>query len=336
MTSASPPLRFGVLGAARIVNGALIDPARRLPGDAVVSAIAARDVARARVYAAEHGIATVHSTYDAVIDDPELDAIYVPTPAALHAHWTLRALDAGKHVLCEKPFTSNAAEARRVADTAARAAHERGLVCGQAFHWRHHPLAQRVLERLAEGAIGTPRSFDGVFTVPIQNPADIRYDLALGGGATMDLGCYPLHWLRTFAGETPVVTEARAQEGPAGVDVAMEATLAFPGGARGTMRCAMTTDSAFFAGVVIEGDRGTLRILNPLAPHRGHQLAFETDRGTHTETVAGDTTYTHQLRAFVAAARGESPFPTDAADAVLDMQLIDATYRAAGLSPRGT
>jgi predicted dehydrogenase len=334
--SARRPLRFGVLGAAKIVANALLDPARRMPGDAVVTAIAARDVGRARDYAARHGIEAVHARYDDVIDDPSLDVVYIPTPAALHARWTLRALAAGKHVLCEKPFTANATEAACVADAAARAANERGLVCGQAFHWRYHPLVARVQALLASGAIGAPRSFDGVFTVPIRDPADIRYDLALGGGATMDLGCYPLQWLRTFAGETPVVTSARALQGPPGVDVAMDATLAFPGGARGSMRCAMANDSSFYAGLVIECEGGTLRVVNPLVPHVGHQIVWTDKAGEHTETVPGDSTYTHQLRAFVAAVRGEARFVTDAADAVIDMQLIDATYRAAGLQPRGT
>lgn len=335
MTAAHRRLRIGVLGAARIVEKALIDPARRMPDDVVVSAIAARDASRAREYAATHDIEVVHARYDDVIDDPSLDVIYIPTPAALHARWTLRALAAGKHVLCEKPFTANEEEAIGVSDAAARARNERGLVCGQAFHWRYHPLVTRVQTLVASGAIGALRALEGVFTVPIRDLADIRYDLALGGGATMDLGCYPLQWLRAFAGETPVVTSAHATEGPPGIDVAMNAALAFPGGARGRMRCAMAGDVPLFAGLVIEGECGTLRVVNPLAPHVGHQLSWTNADGDHAETVPGETTYTHQLRAFVAAVRGESSFITDAADATIDMRLIDATYRAAGMQPRG-
>ena len=140
-TSSDPttPLRFGILGAARIAPMALIQPARRVP-EAQVVAIAARDGAKARAFAAKHGIPRVHESYDALLADPELDAIYNPLPNGLHCEWTIRALRAGKHVLCEKPIASNASEAQQMAD----AARETGRVLVEAFHWRYHPLAKRV------------------------------------------------------------------------------------------------------------------------------------------------------------------------------------------------
>src|SRR3954447_2607033 len=144
-------LRFGVLGAARIAPPALVRPAARVPG-ATVSAIAARDPQRARAFADKHGIATVHTSYDDLIADPDIDAVYNPLPNGLHAEWTLRALAAGKHVLCEKPFASNEDEARKVAD----AAEASGLVVMEAFHYRYHALAQKMLE--AVQSVGTIRS----------------------------------------------------------------------------------------------------------------------------------------------------------------------------------
>jgi predicted dehydrogenase len=130
---------MGTLGAARITPAAPIKPARQVP-EVTVTAVAARDPARARQFAARHGIAAVHDSYEALLADPDVDAVYNPLPNSLHAPWTLRAIAAGKHVLCEKPFTSNEAEAAEVAD-AARSA---GLVVMEAFHYRHHPLARRM------------------------------------------------------------------------------------------------------------------------------------------------------------------------------------------------
>src|SRR5205823_14173805 len=128
-------LRFGVLGAARIAPLAIVKPARQVDG-VVVSAIAARDPERAKEFASKHGIPKVHTSYDALVDDPDIDAVYIPLPNGLHAQWTLRAIAAGKHVLCEKPFTANAAEAEQVAD----AAEASDVVVMEAFHYRYHPL----------------------------------------------------------------------------------------------------------------------------------------------------------------------------------------------------
>src|SRR5205823_1392444 len=145
-------VRIGTLGAARITPAALIKPAKETPEVDVVAA-AARDEARAEKLAARHGIGRVHASYDALLADPEVDAVYNPLPNALHAEWTIKALEAGKHVLCEKPFTSNAAEAELVAKTAEAT----GLVVMEAFHWRYHPLAARVLDIVGSGELGELR-----------------------------------------------------------------------------------------------------------------------------------------------------------------------------------
>src|SRR6185369_12699923 len=169
-------LRIGVLGAARIAPNALIRPARQVD-DVTVAAVAARDPARARAFAAKHGIGRVHDSYDALIDDPELDAIYNPLPNGLHGVWTLRALAAGKHVLCEKPFTANADEARLVADAVSASDH----VVMEAFHYRYHPLAARLLELLDGGTIGEVRHVEARMCFPLPVFSNIRYNLALAG-----------------------------------------------------------------------------------------------------------------------------------------------------------
>src|SRR5881296_1757159 len=159
---AAPPLRFGILGAARIAPMALVKPARRVP-EATVLAVAARDPERARRFAARHGIPRVHQSYDALLADPEIDAVYNPLPNALHAPWTIRALAAGKHVLCEKPFAASVAEARSMAEAATRA----GRVLMEAFHYRYHPLFARLRAIIGLGELGTVRHLEAHFCIPI-------------------------------------------------------------------------------------------------------------------------------------------------------------------------
>src|SRR6202165_6149488 len=185
-------LRIGTLGAAKINPAALINPSRKLPDVSVVN-MSARDPARARKFAQRHGIERVHSTYDDVLSDPDVDTIYSPLPNGLHAHWTLAALAAGKHVLCEKPFTSNTAEAEEVATAASQS----GLVVMEAFHWRYHPMAARLLEILQSGQLGELRHIEAWVCFPLPFPNNIRYRFELGGGATMDAGCYAIHMVRT-------------------------------------------------------------------------------------------------------------------------------------------
>ncbi len=157
--------------------------------------------ARADQFAAKHGIARVHDNYDELIADPDLDAVYNPLPNGLHAQWTIAALDAGKHVLCEKPFTSNAKEAEAVAAAADRT----GLVVMEAFHYRYHPLAHRMREIVDSGELGTIRHVDTALCFPLPKFSDIRYQYDLGGGALMDAGSYTVHMARLLGGEEPEV-----------------------------------------------------------------------------------------------------------------------------------
>ncbi|MFW2380409.1 MAG: Gfo/Idh/MocA family protein, partial [Acidimicrobiales bacterium] len=179
-------IRFGVLGAARISGKALYQPAIDTEGVGL-EAIAARDRSRAEVDATQWGIARVLDSYDEVLADPDIDAIYNPLPVSLHHTWTIAALEAGKHVLSEKPFAANAALARQIVDAADRT----GQVCMEAFHWRYHPMAARIREILDAGSLGAIQSVDAVFDVYIQPEDDVRQSFELCGGALMDLGCYP-------------------------------------------------------------------------------------------------------------------------------------------------
>jgi predicted dehydrogenase len=328
-------LRIGVLGAARITPAALIRPARAVP-DVTVAAVAARDPGRAKAFAATHRIPTVYPDYPALLADPDLDAVYIPLPNGLHAQWTLAALAVGKHVLCEKPLTSNADQAREVAD----AADASGLVLMEAFHYRYHPLMARVRQLLDEGAVGTVQRMRAVLAFPLPRFSDIRYRLDLAGGATMDAGCYPVNLLRFLAGTEPEVVSARATLRSPGVDRAMTAQLRFPGGQSpagidATVTASLWSRRLLGLSVRIRGDGGWLRVFNYVMPGSVHHLVWHTrHERIRRERVPGEASYTHQLRAFVASVRDGAPVPTSARDAVANMTVIDNIYRAAGLEPR--
>ena len=323
-------LRIGTLGAARITPAALIRPAAAVDG-VRVTAVAARDVARAQHFADKHGIERVHRSYDHLIADPELDAIYNPLPNGLHCEWTVRALEAGKHVLCEKPLAANEAEARQMADAAAAS----GRVLFEAFHWRYHPLAERTLEIVRSGELGRVTRVEAGMCFPLPVPSDIRYQLDLAGGATMDCGCYVVSMVRHLSGQEPEVVSARMKAMSPGVDRYMQAELRFPDGASGRVRCSMWSARLLELSLRIVGEQGELRIFNPVMPQFYHRLRVRTESGRRAEKVAGEASYTCQLRAFLAAVREGAPVPTDGADGVANMRVIDAIYRAAGYAPRG-
>jgi predicted dehydrogenase len=328
------PLRIGTLGAARITPTALIRPARRVPEVEVV-AVAARDRERAERFAGKHKIPTVHTSYEDLIADPTVDAVYNPLPNGLHGRWTLAALKAGKPVLCEKPFTANADEAEQVA----AAARDTGLVVMEAFHYRYHPLVDRVLE-IIRGELGPLRRVETRMCIPLPSRKDIRFQLDLAGGAVMDTGCYAIHQARTLAGAEPEVVSARAKCVSPGVDRWLKADLQFPDDCTGSFECALWSGKLLSLGARVEGEHGTLKVLNLTGPQYFHRVVVRTrDPATgaerkRRERVKGEHTYWYQLNAFVAAVRDGAPYPTTPGDAVANMQVIDAAYRAAGLEPR--
>ncbi|SEP93601.1 Predicted dehydrogenase [Lentzea xinjiangensis] len=322
-------VRIGVLGAARITPAAVIRPAR-FSTVAEVVAVAARSPQRAKAFADRHGIARVHGSYDELLADPAVDAVYNPLPNGLHGKWTLAALEAGKHVLCEKPFTANAAEAEAVA----KAADASGLVVMEAFHYRYHPLALRVEEIMRSGALGPLRHVEASVCFPLPVFSDIRYDYSLAGGAMMDAGCYAVHMVRLLGGEEPEVRSARALLRGPGVDRAMRASLRFPSGHTGSVHASMWSPTLLKLHMRAIGENGTLRVLNPLGPHRFHRLSLRLKNRNSVETFGRRTTYAHQLDAFTGAVLRGEPFPTTAGDAVKNMAVIDSVYRAAGLPLR--
>jgi predicted dehydrogenase len=329
MATVTTSLRIGTLGAAKIAPAALLKPSRQVAG-VTVTAVAARDRVRAEKFAAKHGIGRVHDSYEALLADPDVDAIYNPLPNGLHGLWTQRALAAGKHVLCEKPFTANADEAEKVAAAAAAA----NLVVMEAFHWRYHPLAKRMIEVVDSGVLGAVRRIHTWVCFPLPVPGDIRYRLDLAGGATMDAGCYAINMVRMLAGAEPKVLSARAKLSSPGVDRAMTAELAFEDGRTARIQASMFSIRLLYVAARVVGDDGRLDVLNPLAPQVFNRLAIRTGGTRTSERVRGDATYTYQLQAFVDAVRKSGPILTSPAESVANMRVIDDVYRAAGLAPR--
>ena len=297
--------------------------------------VAARDPARAAAFARKQGISRVAADYDAVLADPEVDAVYIPLPNSLHGRWTRAALEAGKHVLCEKPFTANAEEARQVAD-AARRAGSSGLVTAEAFHYRYHPLAQRMREVIDSGELGRIRHVETWLCAPIPNKRDIRYQWALAGGAMMDMGCYVVHMARLFGGEEPTVVSARALLHTPEVDRAMTADLSFPSGHTARVHCSMWSSSLLHVEARVTGEEGRMRAINPLAPQALSWLSVRTSRGRRREFPTRRATYAFQLDAFVNAVLRGGTVLTTPEDAVANMRVVDDVYRAAGMRPRET
>ncbi|WP_371412981.1 Gfo/Idh/MocA family protein [Mycolicibacterium sp. GF69] len=320
-------MRIGILGAASIAPLVLVKPAQKNP-EVEVAAVAARDASRAQAFAAKHGIPRVHDTYEALIADPDLDAVYVPLPNGLHGKLTRLAVAGGKHVLCEKPFTANAAEAREIADLAAKS----DRVVMEAFHYRYHPLTLRAEEIIASGELGKLQHVEAGLSFPLPKFSDIRYDYSLAGGANMDLGCYAVNMVRTFGGSTPEVVSAQAKLRDPKVDRAMTADLRFAEGHTGRIKCSMWSSDLIRLDATVIGDRGRMRVLTPLAPFR--RLTVRSTDGKRVERFPKRTMHEYQLDAFAAAVLRGEPLKTTPEDAVENMTVIDAIYRAAGLPLR--
>lgn len=326
------PLRFGILGAARIAPAALIRPSRSVP-EVQVTTVAARDHTKAIRFAWRYHIPRVLGSYEALINDPEIDAIYNPLPNSLHHEWTIKALGAGKHVLCEKPLASNAREAQEMVDVADTT----GRVLMEAFHYRYHPLARRVEEILSAGELGNIRALESDFFIPLfLRPHDIRFDYALGGGALMDTGCYCVNLLRWLGKGEPQPLSVRTRKTSPQVDRLLRAELCFENGIAAKLGCSLAAFPPVKIYARVVGDAGELQISNPFVPHVFNGLRVKTQKGTRRERITREPTYNFQLRAFLAATRGGNTNITDGRDGVKNMQVIDSIYHSAGMKVRGT
>ena len=310
------PLRWGILSTANITDK-LLDSGT----DQEFVAVGSRDGDRAEAYAREKGIARAHGSYEELLADPEVDAIYNPLPNALHVEWSIRALEAGKHVLCEKPLSRRPEDVERAFDVAER----EGRVLAEAFMWRHHPQVARARELIEGGAIGDLRIIRSHFAFPAA-AGDIRLQAGLDGGGLMDVGCYCVSGCRTFAGAEPVRAAADLVSGGDGVDVVLAATLRFPGDVLAHFDCGLV----YPGGHVLEavGTGGSIRLTDPW---HGREPIIErhgADAAVERIETGPANSYALELADFEAAVGGRQPL-LGRDDALGQARTIAALYTSA-------
>ena len=316
-------LRWGVLSTANIGRAA-VNPAIQESRNGHLLAVASRTEGRARSFADTHGIPRAYGTYDALLADPEIDAVYIPLPNSLHHPWTIRALELGKHVLCEKPLALSAAECSAM--EAASIANDRLLM--EAFMYRFHPRTQALVEHMAHGSLGALRAVRSAFTFRLTRPDNIRLSLELGGGALMDVGCYCVNVSRTIAGAEPVEVQAWANWGETGVDLELAGVLRFASGLHAHFDCALTMDrrevvevGCTDASVLMEG---------AFLPGKGEVALVERRGGVaSTQWHPGADEYVRMVEHFADAALGREELRYPASEAMRNMAVIDALYRSA-------
>ena len=313
------PVRWGILSTARINRKLLAGAA--LSSEVDVVAVGSRDPARARTFADEHGIPAAYGSYEELLADPAVEAIYNPLPNTLHCEWSIRALEAGKHVLCEKPMSSSAAEV----EEAFAAAERTGFLLTEAFMYRHHPQAKRLAALVAEGAIGQLRLIRSAFSYGLFDEQNIRLRTEVDGGALMDVGCYCVSGSRLLAGE-PESVFGRAYVGPTGTDWAFTGSLRFPGDVLALFDCATClTDRDELEAI---GSEGSLFLddpwhcLNPV-------IELRRVGGVERIEVEAANPYRLELEDLSRAIRTGSAPLLGRADAVAQARVIAALRRSA-------
>jgi D-xylose 1-dehydrogenase (NADP+, D-xylono-1,5-lactone-forming) len=317
MTSA---LRLGLLSTANI-SREIIRAAATTPAVDVV-AVASRDALRAQAYALEHAIPRPYGSYEDLLDDPDVDAVYIPLPNSLHHPWAMRSLAAGKHVLCEKPYSRRPAEVEEAFD----AADEAGLVLMEAFMYRHHPQTRRVAELVAEGALGRVRQIRSTFSFVLDDETNIRAIAELDGGALMDIGCYCVSGSRLLAGE-PVRVSAEQVFGPTGIDLSFHGTMRFADDVVAQFDCSFALPR--WQRLEVEGEEAALVVESPWRVDWPGDVLLRTGDEVASVEVEQADSYRFELENLAAAAAGEEPQLLGREDALGQARAIDALYRAA-------
>jgi D-xylose 1-dehydrogenase (NADP+, D-xylono-1,5-lactone-forming) len=318
---------WGLLSTARI-NRRIVEAAGKSERAEVV-AVASRTAARAQAYAREYGIERAHGSYEALLEDPAVDAVYVSLPNSLHVEWTSRALEAGKHVLCEKPFSRDPKATERVFGRA----EELGLIVSEGFMWRHHPQTAKLVELAAEDVIGRLRLVRAAFCFDlafVHGPEDARLDPALDGGSLMDVGAYCVNAIRLLAGE-PLRVQALPALGPSGVDVAVAATLALSNDVLAHFDAGFVVPRR--AALEVVGEEATLFVADPWQPHTPR---IELGRPTAEDSVERELIEVEQADSYLleldnvsAAVLGEADLLLGRADAVGQAHALEALHRSA-------
>jgi len=309
------PVRWGILSTARI-NHAVIVPARETD-KAVVIAVASRDLGRAETYAREQRIERPYGSYEALLAADDVEAVYVSLPNALHVPWAIRALEAGKHVLCEKPLGRNPESVEEAFDTADR----EGRLLMEAFMFRHHPQTQKLKALVGSGAVGELRQIRTAFTFTLDNPEDVRWRPELDGGSLLDLGCYCVSVSRLLGGE-PERVYGRQRLAPTGIDVGFTGTLELPAEVSAQFHCAFDLPAESYVEAI--GTTGKARVVEPFRCNVPHVDL----NGTAVDVEDVDR-YLLQLENFSEAIRGEAEPLLGREDALGQARTIAALYQAA-------
>ena len=298
----SDRVRWGIIGTANIARGQFLPGLRAAGG--IPAAVAGRDLGRAQAWAEQHGVDRAVAGYQALIDDPDIDALYIPLPNSLHAEWTIKALRAGKPVLCEKPLCGTLAEAEQVLAVA----RETGTLLWEAFVFPFHAQFAAVQKLLADGAIGELLEIQSDFHFMVRNPANIRLARDLDGGALNDVGCYPVRIALELFGAGHTDAWATAVWGGHDVDVDTQGSLGFPGGRRLLLTCGMRRAYDTFTRML--GTAGQIQLTNPFHPGRGDSYTVLTD-GEPPRTLdagAAEPSFTGMIRHIQNVLRGgEAP-----------------------------
>jgi D-xylose 1-dehydrogenase (NADP+, D-xylono-1,5-lactone-forming) len=308
------------LASTAAINDALLGGARESSLVEVIG-VGSRERARAEAYAQERGLERAYGGFDELLADPDVDAVYIALPNALHVEWAVRALEAGKHVLSEKPLTRDPREAERAFDAAERA----GRILMEGFMYRHHPQTKRLVQLVRDGELGELRLVRSHFSFTLERPRDVRWDRDLGGGSLLDLGCYCTNLMRTLAGE-PERVHAEQITAPSGVDVRFAATLRFADGALGHFDCAF--DLPRRIGFEAVGSDGSATMLQPFAED---EVTLEVRRGDELVSSETETANRYGLEVdnFARAIAGEEPPLLDRRDSVAQARALDALLRSA-------
>jgi D-xylose 1-dehydrogenase (NADP+, D-xylono-1,5-lactone-forming) len=310
---------WGLLSTARI-NRLVLAGARKSDRVDVV-AVASRSAETAEAYAREHGIERALGSYEALLGDDDVEAVYISLPNSMHVEWSVRALEAGKHVLCEKPLTRHADEAERAFDAADRS----GRLLMEAFMYRHHPQTARLKALLGDGAIGRLRLIRAAFSFTVSDPANIRLLGDLDGGALMDVGCYCVSGSRLLAGE-PIDVHGEQVIGPGGADIRFAATMRFKDDVIGQFDCGL--DLPVRDELEVFGSEGSLFLDDPWHA-RSPVIDLRRDEGTEQIEVEAADSYQLELENLSDAIRGEATPLLGRDDAVGQARAIEQLYRAA-------
>jgi predicted dehydrogenase len=312
-------VRWGFLSTADI-NDKLLPGADASP-DVDVVAVASRDLERARAYATERGIERAYGSYDELFADPEIEAVYISLPNSMHVEWSIRALEAGKHVLCEKPLSRHPEDVERAFDAAEKA----GRILMEAFMYRHNPQTSRFVELVESGAIGRLRLVRAAFSFPLDDATNVRLNAELGGGGLMDVGCYCVSGSRLLAGE-PESVYGEQVAAASGVDELFTGSLRFPNGVLAEIDCGLVLPMRDELEAI--GEEGSIFLDDPWHC-RKPVLEVRREDGTERIELEPQDSYRLQLENMSAAVRGQAEPLLGREDALGQARAIEALYRSA-------